>query len=133
MIQDNASFTFLHRIADVDRGKIRHLSKVLLGDVSLVAELLKPQRKDDKRVPCLIMISSFCSPIVPCFMHGITSRRGHCKGIASFHIAHQEKSVEERSGQMALSVPGWFLLQSSSPPAFAAYRLHGQRRLLCFP
>ena len=46
MIQDNASFTFLHRIADVDRGKIRHLSKVLLGDVSLVAELLKPQRKD---------------------------------------------------------------------------------------
>ena len=46
MIQDNASFTFLHRIADVDRGKIHHLSKVLLGDVSLVAELLKPQRKD---------------------------------------------------------------------------------------
>jgi len=40
MIQDNASFTFLYRIADVDRGKIRHLSKVLLGDVSLVAELL---------------------------------------------------------------------------------------------
>ena len=46
MIQDNASFTFLHRIADVDRRKSRHLSKVLLGDVSLVAELLKPQRKD---------------------------------------------------------------------------------------
>ena len=46
MIQDNAIFTFLHRIADVDRRKSRHLSKVLLGDVSLVAELLKPQRKD---------------------------------------------------------------------------------------
>ena len=46
MIQDNASFTFLHRIADVDRRKSRHLSKVLLGDVSLVAELLKPPRKD---------------------------------------------------------------------------------------
>lgn len=46
MIHDNASFTYLHRIADVDRGKIRHLSKVFLGDVSLVAEILKPQRKD---------------------------------------------------------------------------------------
>ena len=49
MMQDNASFTLLHRIADVDRGKIHHLIKVFLGDVSLVAELLKPQRKDDLR------------------------------------------------------------------------------------